>query len=159
MERVMMTVLSAIRDPGMLVPITNLLNERNDIAGIERQQPGDWQSLTAALDHAPEILLLEYAAVADRLTETLREAKKRSPHVRIIIVHPTADSQCILQSMRAGAEEFIHAPFAETFGPAFDRVVALRPTPPRRSASRQSHRLHVGQGWLWRHDAGLPCGR
>jgi pilus assembly protein CpaE len=125
MVRATMTVLSAIRDPGMLAPITNLLNERSDVATVERQQPGDWQGLTAALDHGPEILLLEYAAVADRLTDLLREAKKRSPHVRIIIVHPAADSQCILQSMRAGAEEFIHAPFAETFGPAFDRVVAL----------------------------------
>ena len=118
-------LLMAVPDPGARQQLLAALEERREPTSVQQQDPGDWVAFGNALDRGPEILLLEMAACLDRFDETLQEAKRRAPRIKTVIVHPEADSDSVLTAMRAGADEFIHAPFGETLGPALDRLSRL----------------------------------
>jgi pilus assembly protein CpaE len=118
-------LLMAVPDPGARQQLLAALEARREPTSVKQQDPGDWVAFGNALDRGPEILLLEMAACLDRFDETLQEAKRRAPRIKTVIVHPEADSESVLTAMRAGADEFIHAPFGETLGPALDRLSRL----------------------------------
>jgi pilus assembly protein CpaE len=118
-------LLMAVPDPGARQQLLAALEERREPTSVQQQDPGDWVAFGNALDRGPEILLLEMAACLDRFDETLQEAKRRAPRIKTVIVHLEADSDSVLTAMRAGADEFIHAPFGETLGPALDRLSRL----------------------------------
>jgi len=115
-------LLLAVPSSGTRQQLLTALEERGDPATIQQEDPSNWLAFTSALDRAPDFLLLEMLAVQDRLAETLLEARRRAPKVKTIIVHPEANSDSVLSAMRAGADEFIHAPWGETLGPALDRL-------------------------------------
>jgi pilus assembly protein CpaE len=130
-------LLMAVPDPGARQQLLAALQERGEPSVVQQQDPSDWVAFGNALDHGPDILLLEMAACVDRFEETLREAKRRSPKIKTVIVHPEADSQSVLTAMRAGADEFIHPPWDETLGPALDRLARL--------VDREPAQMHHGK--------------
>lgn len=115
-------LLLAVPDPGARQQLLAALESRGQPNTVQLQDPSDWVAFGNALDRGPDILLLEMAACGDRFVETLKEAKRRAARVKTVIVHPQADLESVLTAMRAGADEFIHAPYAETLGPALDRL-------------------------------------
>jgi pilus assembly protein CpaE len=118
-------LLLAVPDPGARQQLLAALEARGEPNTVHQQDPSDWLAFGNALDRGPDILLLELAACQDRFHETMLEAKRRAPNIKTVIVHPEADSQSVLAAMRAGADEFIPAPWAETLGPALDRLSHL----------------------------------
>jgi pilus assembly protein CpaE len=118
-------LLLAVAEPGARQQLVAALEARHEPATVQQQDPSDWVALGNALDRGPDIVLLEMTACLDRLEETLQEAKRRAPKTKTVIVHPEADSKSVLAAMRAGADEFISAPWGETLGPALDRLSRL----------------------------------
>lgn len=115
-------LLSALEDEFLRQDISNLLS-KSDFSFTE-QDPRDWQQLLYSVQsERPEILLVELNPIRTDITEALRAVKKSAPQTKIIALHSTDDSQAILAAMRAGASEFVHPPYHQTFLPALERVI------------------------------------
>jgi pilus assembly protein CpaE len=115
-------VLLALEDEYLRENITSLLS-RSELAFAE-QNPSDWdQVIHSVQNDRPDILLVELNALRNDITNALRAIKKSAAQTKIIALHPTDDSQTILTAIRAGANEFVHPPFDETFVPALERVM------------------------------------
>jgi len=59
----------------------------------------------------PHIVLLDLASDLSAATELIKFISTLTPPVHVVGLHPQNDSQSILQSLRAGATEFLYAPF------------------------------------------------
>lgn len=87
------------------------------------QHTGDWNSLLErASKTKPDALLLDVSSVPSDLSIAIRQLRQYAPGIRVIALHTTRDPDTILSSMRAGANEFLHIPLAETLEPALHRV-------------------------------------
>ncbi len=59
----------------------------------------------------PSVILLDLASNLSVAIDLIRQAGELQPPVHVVGLHTENDSQAILQSLRAGAVEFLHAPF------------------------------------------------
>jgi pilus assembly protein CpaE len=59
----------------------------------------------------PNVVLLDLASHLETAVELIRHISVLMPTVHVVGLHASNDSQAILQSLRAGAVEFLHAPF------------------------------------------------
>jgi pilus assembly protein CpaE len=59
----------------------------------------------------PNVVLMDLASNLNEAVELIRHISTLSPAVHVVGLHTANDSQAILQSLRAGAVEFLHAPF------------------------------------------------
>jgi pilus assembly protein CpaE len=59
----------------------------------------------------PLVLLLDMASDTAAALELVKTTSALAPPVHVIVLHSRSDSQAILQSLRAGAIEFLSAPF------------------------------------------------
>lgn len=109
-------------------PCRNVLEEIQrefESSPLDFHEPSDWHGLLDRLAACqPEVLLLELEPIADRLEDALREIRNELPRTKIVIVHPDLDSQTILKSIRAGADEFVHPPWDESLPVALRRLAA-----------------------------------
>ncbi|HZS56272.1 MAG TPA: AAA family ATPase [Bryobacteraceae bacterium] len=99
------------------------------------QHKGDWNSLLDRISKTkPEILLLDLSSVPSELNIAMRQLRYHAPRIRVVALHTIADPQIILSAMRAGANEFLHIPLADTLEPALQRMFsaseneAVKPT-------------------------------
>jgi pilus assembly protein CpaE len=75
----------------------------------------------------PDVVLLDLATDLDSACELIRLIGSLGPSVHMVGLHTTNDSQAILQSLRAGATEFLYAPFEEAIQQqALSRLHRLR---------------------------------
>jgi len=59
----------------------------------------------------PEVVLLDLATDLAEATALIRAISSFTPAVHVVGLHTHSDSQTIVQSLRAGASEFLHTPF------------------------------------------------
>ncbi|MEI9811235.1 MAG: P-loop NTPase [Acidobacteriota bacterium] len=59
----------------------------------------------------PHVVLLDLATDLEAAVGLIRQLATLDPPVQVVGLHRANDSQAILQSLRAGAVEFLHAPF------------------------------------------------
>jgi len=59
----------------------------------------------------PKVILLDLASNLDTALELIRWVAGSNPPIHVVGLHTHNDSQVILQSLRAGASEFLYAPF------------------------------------------------
>lgn len=84
----------------------------------------DWQSLLERVAKAkPQVLLLDISAAPVDLSVAIRQLRSQVPRLKVIVVHTSADTETILSAMRAGANEFLHPPFADTLAAAVERLI------------------------------------
>jgi pilus assembly protein CpaE len=116
------SLLLALEDDYLRQDITNLLSQSE--AAVSEQDPREWKQLIRRVQSdRPEILLIELNAIRTDVMEALQALKKAASQTKIIALHPTDDPASILAAMRAGASEFVHPPYEQTFGPALERVI------------------------------------
>jgi pilus assembly protein CpaE len=116
-------IVAAISDSSLRDEVVTLLSRQYPAHRIESQDPAEWGMLLFKLGQSNGgIVLLEVAAVEDRLVDAMRELRNAHPRTRIVAVHRTADPVYILSAMRAGAHEFVHAPWDGQLKAAIDRV-------------------------------------
>lgn len=117
-------LLLALEDDILRRDVTYLLEKSERPCSLEAQNPSDWRGLLNRVSqHRPEILVIQLSALGTDLSNSLRAIKKSAPQTKIVALHSSADPQTILTAMRAGANEFIHPPFEETFTTAIERLI------------------------------------
>ncbi|MBV8864575.1 MAG: AAA family ATPase, partial [Acidobacteriaceae bacterium] len=116
-------LLLALEDEHLREDINGLLSS-SESASFSELDPSDWKTVLARVSQdRPEVLLVELNAIRTDITHAFRAVKKTAAHTKIIALHPTDDPQTILTALRAGVNEFVHPPYAETFAPALARVI------------------------------------
>lgn len=61
--------------------------------------------------HRPDVILIDLASNLATATELIRVVTSLNPPVQVVGLHTQNDSPSVLQSLRAGASEFLSAPF------------------------------------------------
>ncbi len=75
----------------------------------------------------PDVVLLDLATDLDTACELIRMTRAIDPQIQVIGLHHANDSRAVVQSLRAGAAEFLSEPFeASVQGEAIARVLRLR---------------------------------
>ncbi len=72
----------------------------------------------------PHVVLLDLATDLNAAVDLIRQMASLNPPVQVVGLHRANDSQAILQSLRAGAVEFLHSPFE--LGTQREAVARLR---------------------------------
>jgi pilus assembly protein CpaE len=115
----------AVRPYGQCSNVSDEIRREFESSPLDSHDPDDWPGLLSHLSSAqPEVLLLELEPFIGRLEDVLREIRNGSPRTKVVIVHPDLDSQTILRSIRAGADEFVHPPWDESLHIALRRLAA-----------------------------------
>ncbi len=84
----------------------------------------DWMSLLDEIAQAhPEVVLVDFDSLSPDATAAIRQLKNQYPRVKVIALHGSADPKIILAAMRAGANEFLHPPLAESLPSALERIL------------------------------------
>ena len=116
-------IFAVIGDPSLKEAVLPVLSRECPSYRSEWVDPSDWDRLLLKLGESNGgVVLLEVAAVEPRLADSMREIRNAHARARIVAIHPNLDPVYILSSMRAGAHEFAHAPWAENLKATIDRV-------------------------------------
>jgi Flp pilus assembly CpaE family ATPase/predicted negative regulator of RcsB-dependent stress response len=75
----------------------------------------------------PELLLVEQPPDPTTIQTLLRTLITACPDSAIVLVNDKADPQAILESIRAGARDYLYIPFGEALGKVITRLQAARP--------------------------------
>lgn len=119
-------LLLALEDDALRQDITSLLSQSED-SSYSEQDPRDWKAVLQKIGQVrPEILLVELNAIRTDISHAFRAVKKTAAQTKIIALHPSDDPQIILTALRAGANEFVHPPYAPTIAPALERLSEAR---------------------------------
>ena len=101
---------------------------------LEQTAPDNWESLIKRLEQRqPDLLLLDIVPLEDNVEHVIRRIKEALPSLAIIALHKTAEPDAILQTMRAGATEFLYLPFSAHLKKAMERIGAQRDTPEKKT--------------------------
>lgn len=75
----------------------------------------------------PDVVLLDLSTAIDEACETIRFLLNRNPSVQVVGLHTHQDGDAVIRSLRAGASEFLWAPFeADAQRSAYERVAKLQ---------------------------------
>jgi pilus assembly protein CpaE len=85
----------------------------------------------------PDVVLLDLASGIDTALDLIRAVVAFRPPVQVVGLHPSNDSEVILRSLRAGASEFLFAPFDDQMQKeALARLWRLRQPAPAPASER-----------------------
>jgi len=77
----------------------------------------------------PEVVLVDVASDIDQACGVIGAVGRILPESSVIALHRVSDSEAILRTLRAGAIEFLHAPFDPTIqADALERLLRMRPS-------------------------------
>ncbi len=89
------------------------------------QEDSDWACLLERLGKTkPEVLLLDLSAVPVDLSSGIRQIRYHVPRIKVVALHSSADPKTILSAMRAGVNEFLHPPLADSLQVALERMLS-----------------------------------
>ena len=115
----------AVRPQGPCSKLCDEVQRDYNSSSVDAHDPEDWQSLIAQLSQLqPDVLLLELEPIVDRLEQALQEVRGFCSRIKVVLVSPNLDSQQILRSIRAGADEFVHPPWEQGLSVALQRLAA-----------------------------------
>lgn len=94
---------------------------------VEQSEPTDADALLDRIErHRVDVVLIEANRIAMTLDEFVRRLKNTSAQPAIFVLSSEAAPELILQALRAGANEYLYPPLAETLKDAFERAAAAR---------------------------------
>ncbi len=94
---------------------------------VEQNEPADAEVLLDRIErHRVDVVLLENGRVSVPLEEFVRRVKNTSTQPSVFVLHPDASPELILEALRAGANEYLYPPLADTLKDAFQRLAANR---------------------------------
>lgn len=83
----------------------------------------------------PQLVLVDAASDIDEACGTIEAIVRLSPETHVAVLHRTSHPDAILRTLRAGAIEFLHAPFdMASQAEAIDRLMRLRQAEPEEQA-------------------------
>jgi pilus assembly protein CpaE len=94
---------------------------------VEQNEPAEGDALLDRIErHRVDVVLVEASRVSLPLEEFVGRLKNTSAQPAVFVVHPEASPERILEALRAGANEFLFPPLAETLRDAFERLSGTR---------------------------------
>jgi pilus assembly protein CpaE len=76
--------------------------------------------------HRVDVVLVEASRIAVPLEEFVRRIRNSAAQPAVFVLNPEAAPELILEALRAGANEFLYPPLAETLRDALQRLSAAR---------------------------------
>jgi pilus assembly protein CpaE len=76
--------------------------------------------------HRVDVVLVESSRLSLPLEEFVRRLRNMSASPAVIVLNPDASPERILEALRAGANEYLHLPLADTLRDAFERLSETR---------------------------------
>lgn len=94
---------------------------------VEQNEPADADALLDRIErHRVDVVLVEAGLVSMALEEFIRRLKNTSAQPSVFVLHPDAAPELILVALRAGANEYLYPPLADTLRDAFERLSTTR---------------------------------
>lgn len=85
----------------------------------------EWSSLRDEVAQSQsDVLLLDFSALTGDPVEAIKLLKSQHPRLKVIALHSSPDPKVILAAMRAGANEFLHPPLAESLPESLERILS-----------------------------------
>jgi len=95
--------------------------------GVGQETSGEADELLDRIErHRVDVVLLEASLVAIPLEEFVRRLKNTASQPAVFVLNPDASPELILEALRAGANEYLYPPLAETLRDALQRLSAAR---------------------------------
>ena len=90
-------------------------------------EPTDSEALLDRIErHRVDVVLVDAGRVPMPLEEFIQRLKETSAQPAVFVLHTDASPQLILEALRAGANEFLHPPLAESLRTAFETLSSSR---------------------------------
>jgi pilus assembly protein CpaE len=94
---------------------------------VEQQELGDLSAFVERLERMrPDVILLDIRSLSMPLEQAVALIKQAVTEPMIIALHTSADAETILNSLRAGVNEYLFPPFRENLRKALDKRSAER---------------------------------
>ena len=85
--------------------------------------PSDWPAFLDRMDRVrPDVILLEVTRMTDQLEEVVKKLRATAAQPAVFAIQQAADSDAILNALRAGASEFLFPPVAQPLKAALERL-------------------------------------
>lgn len=95
--------------------------------GLDQSGPADADALLDRLErHRVDVVLAETSRIAMPLEEFVRRLKNTPSQPAVFVLNPEASPELILEALRAGANEYLYPPLAETLREALQKLSAHR---------------------------------
>lgn len=103
---------------------------------VEQSDPAEADALLDRIErHRVDVVLLEAGRVSVPLEEFVRRLRTTATQPAVFVLHADASPDLILEALRAGANEYLYPPMADTLRDAFERLAANRARSGAASAS------------------------
>jgi pilus assembly protein CpaE len=94
---------------------------------LEQHEPDEGDTLLDRLErHRVDVILVELKCLTLPFDEFVRRAQDTVSQPAVFVLHPDASPSHILESLRAGAQEFLYPPLTGTLREAFEGLAATR---------------------------------
>ena len=94
---------------------------------LEQHEPDDADTLLDRLErHRVDVILVELKSLTLPIDEFVRRAQDTVSQPAVFVLHPDASPSHILESLRAGAREFLYPPLTGTLREAFESLASVR---------------------------------
>ena len=113
--------------------------------GMDQSNAADADALLDRIErHRVDVVLVEASRVAMPLEEFVRRLRNTASQPAVFVLNPDASPEQILEALRAGANEYLYPPLAETLRDALQKLSAQR----SRGAAETSQALGKLYGFL-----------
>jgi pilus assembly protein CpaE len=118
----------------LIVPNRNLWEQAHSCIrnlpvriAVEQNEPTDADALLDRIErHRADVVLLEAGCLALPLEEFVRRLRNTPTQPAVFVLHTEASAQLILESLRAGAAEYLHTPLSDSLREAFEKLSTAR---------------------------------
>jgi pilus assembly protein CpaE len=94
---------------------------------LEQSEPADADALLDRIErHRVDVVLVEASCVSMPLDEFVRRIKSAAAQPAVFVLYTEASPERILEALRAGANEYLYPPLADTLRDAFERLSGTR---------------------------------
>jgi pilus assembly protein CpaE len=95
--------------------------------GTGQTDPAETDALLDRIErHRVDVVLIEASRIAIPLEEFVRRLRNTAAQPAVFVLNPDASPELILEALRAGANEYLYPPLAETLRDALQRLSATR---------------------------------
>jgi pilus assembly protein CpaE len=96
-------------------------------SGLDQNEPADADALLDRIErHQVDVVLVETGRIAMPFEEFVRRLKNTTSQPAVFVLNPEASPELILEALRAGANEYLYPPMAETLRDALQKLSAQR---------------------------------
>jgi pilus assembly protein CpaE len=122
-----LTLGLVIEDKDLRLDVQTSIHEMPVRVLMDQPEISDWVAFLEKLGRVrPDVLLVELTRLNLTLDEAVRSLKANVAAPMVVVLHKSADPELILAALRAGANEYLYAPFGEKLKKSLERLALER---------------------------------